>query len=395
MEPVVADPLGAFCAGARPSLPGQPGGPLSGLTFAAKDLFDVAGFVTGAGNPDWAATHPPAGRTASAVLRLVEAGASLVAKTLTDEIAFSINGENAHYGTPRNPAAPGRIPGGSSSGSASAVAGGLVDTALGTDTGGSVRIPASYCGLYGIRPSHGAIPADGLVPLAPRFDTIGWFARSASTLAAVGDVLLPQRPVEPVRRLLVATDAFTLAGTEIAHALVQPLDRLRRLAAESAEVTAAPDGLAAWLETFRTLQGYDIWRTHGAWIEAVRPRFGPGVRERFAWTATVGAAEHAVAERTAERLRAGLDALLEPGTLLCLPTAPGIAPLRGTPAAELDAFRARALSLTALAGLGGLPQVTLPLATLDGCPLGLSVIGARGTDRALVAFARRAEAEAR
>lgn len=393
MEPIV-DSLGAFCPGPRPFLAGKPGGPLAGLTFAAKDLFDVAGFVTGAGNPDWAATHPPAERTAGAVLRLVEAGASLVAKTLTDEIAFSINGENAHYGTPRNPAAPGRVPGGSSSGSASAVAGGLVDTALGTDTGGSVRIPASYCGLYGIRPSHGAIPADGLVPLAPRFDTIGWFARSAGTLAAVGDALLPRQAAEPVRRLLVARDAFDLAGTDVTRALAPPLDRLRRLVMASGEVTVAPTGIAVWLETFRTLQGYDIWRTHGAWIEAARPRFGPGIRERFAWSATVGAAENEAAERTAAGLRAEIDALLEPGTVLCLPTTPGIAPLRGTPAAELDAFRARALSLTAIAGIGGLPQLTLPLATLEGCPLGLSLIGARGADRALVAFAERAEAEA-
>jgi amidase len=186
------DPLNAICRHTHVALAGSGSGPLTGLTFAAKDVFDIAGHRTGNGNPVWLETHPPAERTASAVQRLLDAGARMVGKTHTDDMAYSLNGENVHYGTPVNPVAPGRIPGGSSSGSVAAVAGGLVDFALGTDCGGSVRLPASYCGVYGLRPTHGLVPADGVVPLAPSFDTVGWFARDAALMRRIGEVLLPR-----------------------------------------------------------------------------------------------------------------------------------------------------------------------------------------------------------
>jgi amidase len=376
--------LNAFTPGPQPSIAGAPGGPLSGLRFAAKDLFDVAGFVTGAGNPDWARTHPaPAARHAAAVAALLDGGADLRGKTHTDELAFSLNGENFHYGTPRNSRAPGRVPGGSSSGSAAAVAAGVVETALGTDTGGSVRMPASYCGLYGIRPTHGAISVDGLVPLAPRFDTVGWFARDAATLARLGRVLLPAGQPPVIARLLVLEDAFAVAGEAVRVALAPALEALRaRL--PSAQESLAPEGLSAWLPHFRMLQGRDVWRTHGAWITAQEPSFGPGIRERFAWAAGITDAEVAAAEAGREEVLRRLDAVLAPGTALVLPTAPGIAPRLATPPAELEQFRNAALTLTCIAGLGGLPQVSVPAGTLEGCPVGLSVIGARGADLALL-----------
>ena len=224
-----SDPLGAFCAG-EVSLAGAPAGPLAGLTFAAKDLFDIAGHVTGAGNPDWLASHAPAPRTAPVVQRLVDAGASMAGKTHTDELSRGIFGENAHYGTPVNPKAPDRVPGGSSSGSAAAVAGGLVDFALGTDTGGSVRVPASFCGLYGIRPTHGRLPFDGVIPQAPSFDTIGWFAREPALLARIATVLLGIEPARTLpHRLVVAEDAFAVAEPATREALKPAVDKLGRL----------------------------------------------------------------------------------------------------------------------------------------------------------------------
>ncbi len=186
----IDDHVGAFVPGPRAERAPLGVGRLSGLTFAVKDLFDLAGTTTSFGNPDWAATHAPAVATAPVVLALLQAGARLAGKTKTQELAYGLTGENIWHGTPTNPAAPARFPGGSSCGSAAAVAGGLVDFALGSDTGGSVRIPASYCGLFGIRPTHGAISLAGACPLAPSFDTPGWFTRSASLLTGVGEVLL-------------------------------------------------------------------------------------------------------------------------------------------------------------------------------------------------------------
>jgi amidase len=383
--------LNAFLPAPRPVIDGRAGGPLTGIKFAAKDLFDIAGFVTGAGNPDWARTHKPAARHAAAVAQLLDAGADLVGKTNTDELAFSLNGENAHYGTPLNPRAPGRIPGGSSSGSASAVAGGAVETALGTDTGGSVRIPASYCGLYAMRPTHGAIDMAGLVPLAPSFDTVGWFARDAVTLARVGRALLPTQMPPAIDRLVFMTDAFTLADEAVQAALAPAVDALRaQMPTVAGELARADSGVAGglpgWLPVFRVLQGREAWQAHGAWIEATEPAFGPGIRDRFHLASTITDAAAQEAETARQKIRAWLQKLLPPGTALLLPTAPGIAPRLATPPAELDAFRNRALALCCAAGLGGLPQISIPAGLVEGCPVGLSIIGGRNADRALVNF---------
>ena len=237
------DHVDAFCRHTHVALPGAATGPLAGLTFGLKDLYDVAGHRTGFGSPDWLATHEPAQSHAFVTERLLNAGARLVGKTHTEEMAFSLSGENAHYGTPVNVAAPGRIPGGSSSGSAAAVAAGLVDFAIGSDTGGSVRAPASFCGIYGIRTSHGRIALDGACPLAPIFDTCGWFARDAHLLARVGDVLLGGSPRTP-GRLRIAQDAFAYALPEVADALQDGVDRVSRVLG-AAERISVPQALHA------------------------------------------------------------------------------------------------------------------------------------------------------
>ena len=388
------DALGAFVPAPQPRIAGKATGPLAGLTFAAKDIFDVAGFVTGCGNPDWAKGHAPATRHAPTVQALLDAGAELIGKTVTDELAYSLNGQNFHYGTPTNVNAPGRIPGGSSSGSAAAVAGGLADTALGSDTGGSVRIPASYCGLFGLRPTHGRITLEGVMPLAPSFDTVGWFARDAATLRRVGGVLLDNPRINNGRgaarwqRLLLPEDAWALAVPAAQNALAPLVERLaQRLAPPEKLLAAGTDTLADWMWRFRHIQAREIMQTQGGWIAKAHPRFGLEIQERFDWAATITEVEAASARDHREAFARRLAGLLGDDALLCLPTAPGIAPLCGSTAAELVAHRAAVLSLTAIAGLARLPQVTLPLARVEGCPLGLSLIAPAGCDGDLLAFA--------
>ena len=381
------DRLNAFCRYDDVVLEGSPNGPLLGCSFAVKDVFDIAGHRTGNGHPRWLETHPPAERTASAVERLLDAGARLIGKTYCDEMTYSINGENVHYGTPVNPRAPGRIPGGSSSGSASAVSGGLVDFALGTDCGGSVRIPASYCGIYGIRTSHGLVPADGVIPLAKSFDTVGWFARTASLMQRVGSVLLPPTNAFVPRRLLIATDALAALDSEITAALTQAIEIVTATIEKTDRVSVYTSDSAERVTTFRVLQGAEIHAQHGAWIDRYRPEFGPGIRERFAWAATIAAADVAMALPGREALARYIDSLLADDAILCVPTAPGIAPKLNTPPAELEVFRSRAFALLSIAGLAGLPQISLPLGTFDGCPLGLSIIGPRGSDQGILDWA--------
>jgi amidase len=383
----IKDRFNAFCRYDDVAREGSTTGPLLGCSFAVKDVFDIAGHRTGNGHPLWLETHPPAERTASAVERLLAAGARVAGKTYCDELTYSINGENVHYGTPINPKAPGRIPGGSSSGSAAAVSGGLVDFALGTDCGGSVRIPASYCGIYGIRTSHGLVPADGVVPLAASFDTVGWFARSASLMRRVGTVLLPAaRPFVP-KRLLIATDAFAAVDPAIAAALNSAVETVAASIAQTTRVKVYTGDPAEWRSIFRVLQGAEIHAQHAAWIDRYRPEFGPGIRERFAWAATITAAEVSAAKPAREAVARHMDSLLGDDAMLCLPTAPGIAPRLNTPPAEVDAFRANAFTLLPIAGLARLPQISLPLATFDGCPLGLSIIGPRGCDQGMLDWA--------
>ncbi len=384
-----AEDVGAFVPGGRIERIGATGGPLAGLTFALKDLFDLAGVPTGAGNPDWLRTHPVPRTTAPAAQRLLDAGAKLVGKTITDEIAWSLNGENAHYGTPVNVAAPGRIPGGSSAGSAAATAAGLCDIGIGSDTGGSIRLPASYCGLYGLRPTHGRIPIEGAVPLAPSYDTVGWFARDAQTLRRAGAVLLdPVQVGARTERVLIADDLFERANSETRAALQPALDRLiERLGVPVGHVTVAGEEASAWRETFRIIQSSEAWANHGAWVGAVHPDFGPGVRDRFAAAPTITADAVAAAQARRAEIRVRMENLLPPGTLLVLPTVPGIAPRVRTPEPELNQFRMHAIEMLCAAGHAGLPQISLPLARVEGCPVGLSVMAARGQDEALLDLA--------
>lgn len=383
----VNDTLDAFVSHGHFELAPTSTGPLEGLTFALKDLFHVAGVPTAAGSPAWLASHPVPAESAPVVDILLSAGARLVGKTHTDEMAWSLNGENHHYGTPINPAAPERIPGGSSSGSAAATAGGLVDFAIGSDTGGSVRLPASYCGLFGLRPTHGRIPITGAVPLAPSYDTVGWFARGAQTFEKVGAVLLGDPAIPPAPRLLLARDLFEAAGPKVTAALAPALARMTALYGPAEAVDVANGALPHWRNTFRILQSADAWAAHADWVRAAQPDFGPGVKERFAAAATLDPAEVAEARALRAQVRARIDELLGEDGILLLPTAPGIAPLRGTPLADLEAFRARAIELLCLSGHAGTPQISLPLATLDGCPLGLSAMAPRGKDEMLLALA--------
>ncbi|MCC7483744.1 MAG: amidase [Burkholderiales bacterium] len=392
MNDIVAnDKLGAFCRHTHVESMGAASGPLAGLTFAAKDIYDVAGAKTGFGNPDWLATHEPAARTAPSVQMLLDAGAHLVGKAHTEEMAWSLTGENFHYGTPVNVNAPGRVPGGSSSGSAAAVAGGLVDFALGSDTGGSVRLPASYCGILGIRPTHGRIPLDGVAPLAPSFDTCGWFARDADVFERVGRVLLrDDAPARSPRRLLVARDAFAFADPGAAEALEPGLDKVSALAGAREAVTAGGEPLAAWLECFRSMQGAEAWAAHGEWVTRVKPRFGPAIQGRFEWARDIPPGDVARARARREEIARRMDEMLRDDAVLAVPSAPGIAvPCRSAPQL-VEHARNHALPILCIAGLARLPQVSLPLATLEGCPLGLSLIAARGNDTMLLALASRA-----
>jgi amidase len=377
--------IGAPIAGAE-------SGPLAGLTAAVKDLFDIAGYRTGGGSPEWLEAHPPATSNAGAVQKILDAGATIIGKTVCDEFFYSVSGANAHYGTPVNPRAAGRLPGGSSSGSASAAAAGACDFALGSDTGGSMRVPASFCGLYGIRPTHGRVNLAGAMEMAPMFDVGGWFASGPGVFRRVGAVLLEGEPVrEAIRRLVVLEDAFAQADAEVGTLLRGFIETATQAIPEQfpecSEATIAPEGFDSWREMFRIVQAREVWKAYGPFITAHKPRLGPGIKERMEFASTVSESDASRLRGERMRVRDQIRKVAKPGTILALPSAPCIAPLTTTPASEQESFRLRVMRLTCIAGISGLPQVSIPAGTISGCPVGLSFIGWAGGDEALLDLA--------
>lgn len=381
----------AFVAHGAMALRTTTAGPLAGLDFAVKDLFDVAGFKTACGNPDRLRDGAPAVATAPAVSIPLSAGARLIGKTHTDEVACGMFGMNPHFGTPINPRAPERVPGGSSSGSASAVAARLCDFALGTDTGGSIRVPASFCGLFGVRTTFGRLSTAGVMAMAPSFDAIGWLANDASVLKRVGEAYFgPIGPAKP-GRLLVARDAFAIPARGIGEVLADAVARL----GPARDVTLFEEGVEHWLATFRPLQLQDLWSTLGAWATAPGRVLSQAVRERIALSSTVEASAHARAAISRERLTHRLVALLGDDGILVLPAAHDLPPRRDAPVTAQVEFREKTLALTCVASLARLPQVCFPAATFEGCPVGLSLIaGPRGDERLLAAVGALAAAAA-
>jgi amidase len=387
---VSPDPVHAFVDYPDIPVPNAPDGPLAGLTFAVKDIFDVAGYVTGCGSPEKRAESPAAETHAPAVANLLDAGARFVGKTHTAELAFSLDGRNEHDGTPVNPAAPDRVPGGSSSGSAAAVAAGLVDFALGSDTGGSVRGPASFCGIIGLRPTYGRLDAGGAMPLAPSFDTVGWFSRDIEVYERVASVLLGEDvDGPPLTRMAVADDSFALLEGDVERAALGPaVERVARVLASDGGLTVWPEGLDRLQTIYRTMQGYQAWQVHGPWIERRKPALNPAVAARFAVASRVTLEQYEEARAARLDVMRRVHEIIGKDRVLVLPTMPGIAPRLASSEEVFERFRVRAIPSLAIAGLAGCPQISLPLAVAHACPLGLSLVGPPGRDRALVALAR-------
>lgn len=365
-------------------------GPLSGKSFVAKDLFDVAGYVTGAGNPDWKRTHKPASKHAAAVQQLLDAGARLIGKSCTDELAFSLDGINVHFGTPVNTSLPGHIPGGSSSGSASAVAAGLCDFAIGTDTAGSIRVPSAFCGIYGIRPTHGRISVSGVVPLGPSFDTVGWMSQSADILAQVGSVLLggKARQSELPSSIVLVTNSMELLHEQLQEPFEDACSHILDL--KSLDSISLPvNALEDWSLSFNTIRSYEAWQQHGEWMQQTDPQMAEPIKKRFLACAKTSRSEFENAVRERDKAVEWLQALLS-ARVLCVPAIWNWAPELTAPEEELANNRKKNLFLNSIASFGGLPQIVIP-ATIPGASskFAISLIAGAGMDLALLALAQR------
>lgn len=383
------DPVKACVPHGRFCIPATGSGSLNGLTFAVKDIFDVAGHPTGAGNPTWLATHPVAAHTSPLVEQLLAAGATMTGKVITDELAYSLNGDNMHYGTPVNVNAPGRVPGGSSSGSVAVVAAKLCDFALGSDTGGSTRVPASYCGVWGLRTSHDLLSRQHVVPLHTSFDTLTWFAHQPDTFTRVGEVLLPASNFEP-KRILKPDALWHLASEDFVEPLQKVLDAAQSMLgvpAQTMSFTRAHETLEQWRQAYVAMGAAEAWALHGDWIREHQPIFSGPITTRWAQAQTVTAEQAQAAQQTVAEIRAHVRAILADDAIAIVPSAAGLAPLLNESGDAIDQLRMRTMHITCVAGISGVCQVSIPFKNSAGVPVGVSLMGPAGSDLALIRLA--------
>jgi len=392
MKPLdMQDTVGAWVPHGRFSLPATSEGSLSGMTFAVKDLYHIAGIPTGAGNPTWLSTHDTPQHTSPLVEQLRAAGASVAGKVITDELAYSLNGDNIHYGTPVNVNAPGRVTGGSSSGSAAAVAARLVDFALASDTGGSTRVPASYCGIWGLRTTHGLLTTEHVVPLHPSFDTMNWFAHDADTFSRVAQVLLPATDFK-ARRVLKPAAVWALASEDFQEALTDVLNKaVKLIGSPSQEIsfTNSDQTLEQWRLAYVAHGASEAWALHGDWITEHQPTFSAPIAGRWDAAKKVTPAEAQAAIQTTAMIRQQIRDMLADDAIVVMPSAAGLAPLLNATGADVDAMRTRTMHITCIGGISGVCQVSIPYRNAAGLPVGVSLMGPAGSDLALIALAKQ------
>jgi amidase len=374
------------------AIKGAGSGPLAGLTVAIKDMFDIAGDRAGGGNPSWYAAQPLAETNAAMVELILNAGGTIIGKTICDEFFYSIVGKNAHFGTPLNPRAPSRIPGGSSSGSASACAAGACDLAIGSDTTGSIRVPASLCGLYGIRTSHGRIDMRGAMSMAPSFDVLGWFSSSPGLFARAAMAFLRDEqgaiPAE-VGRIRVLDDVFANSSPDVADLCRKFLASIESVLPKADAIVLAGDAVESWREALRIVQAFEVWQSFGPFITRYAPKLGPGIANRMRASSGIWVHEAEESRAILAAAKRRVEAAVAGCSVLAFPTCPTIAPKLDSSNEELEAFRVRTMRHTCFASISGLPQITVPIGSIDGAPVGLSFIGWKNGDEVLLALAKR------
>ncbi|XP_054818295.1 translocon at the outer membrane of chloroplasts 64 [Prosopis cineraria] len=413
---VIKEDFGAFVEKFLLVPPPQPAPPkaphpLTGLTFAVSDVFDIDGYVTSFGHPDWARAHGPASQTSAAVSSLLEGGATCIGRTVVDELAFGISGENKHFGTPTNPAVHARVPGGSSGGAAVAVAAGLVDFSLGIDTVGGVRVPAGFCGVLGFRPSYGAVSHMGLIPVSTSLDTVGWFAKDPKVLNRVGHILLPASYVVPrnPRQIIIADDCFqhinvplekssqvVIRSTEklfgrqvlkqmnLADYLSSTVPSLKAVASQHVNGRLKDSSLKLLANVMQFLQRHEFRLKHEEWMNTEKPTLHPSISAQLQDKLEVSDEDVENWKSVRNEMRIAVNSLLKDEGVLVIPTVADFPPKLGGKEILSEEYQSRAFSLLSIASISGCCQVSIPLGIHDKCPLSVSLIARHGGDRFLL-----------
>lgn len=339
-------------------------GRLDGLTFVAKDLISIKGHISSFGHAQWRKTHKAADKDSSILTKLLSEGAELIGTAKMDQLAYSIIGNIGEGKAPVNTRYPERFCGGSSSGSVSAVAGELVDFAIGSDTGGSVRIPAAACGVYGIRTTQGLIPKDGVIDFAKSADVLGFLARDAETLRLVTSIFsFPSKELHITKLLLPSNiEDYTNLDIEVFRSMVREVSNRKNLDLEEVDVSK-------WVsqevkDLFARIQSREIWAEHGAWAEQNMQYLAEEVQTRLANCKKLSSDDKSITDQDAklvEQYCHDLQELIGNTSALCLPILPIAGPNRDLSGDELLQFRNQSFMNIAPSSLSGLPQLSAPL----------------------------------
>ena len=358
-------------------------GLLSNLNFVVKDMCKIKNHKTSCGNPDFYQKCKVASDFAPFLKVILEEGATLKGITICDEFFYSLIGENGHYGTPTNLNAPGCVPGGSSSGSAAALTTNLYDFSIGSDTGGSVRVPASFCGLFGIRPTHDRINTEGVYPMAPSFDTLGWFSKNIDIFKKIGSILLNlnEKTEFLFKEFVIAEDILELANPDIVNLFNNyinnkfPKIKRFRLSVHDKEIIA---------DNFRILQGGEIKENIIPWILENKPKISPEISARIEMAKKITNDQIDEALNFRSTLIEEIDKSLPKGMIALFPTTPFSSPKCGQSDEQLGSYRKKLMEFTSIAGMTSRPQISMPKFKDNTGPIGISLLGWQYSDEILL-----------
>ena len=358
-------------------------GSLSGMTFLCKDMCDIKGFKSSCGNPDFYKHSIEALDYAPFLKKILNEGAILKGITICDEFFYSIIGENKHYGTPENLNSPNCVPGGSSSGSAAALTNHDFDFTIGTDTGGSVRVPASFCGVFGFRPTHGRIDLNKVYPMAKSFDTLGWFSNNKPNMLKLGKIFFDNfREIQiEQKNILIPVDIVDDLDQDIKSQFYNYCEykfkNLKKVQLSSYKKSELAD-------CFRVMQGYEIKLNILPWIEKYDPKISTEINSRLKMAKIITKNMYDDAINLRKEFISELDQNLPVESILIFPTIPFSAPIKGQSDDNLSELRKKVMEFTCIGGLSSRPQISIPKFKGSTGPIGLSVLGNKNADETML-----------
>ena len=365
-------------------------GNLNKYSFSAKDLFDLRGHIKSNGHKGSLTKFEPCNDTSPLISSLLNEGAKLIGLTNCDEFFYSLTGVESSFQQPQNWINEVLVPGGSSSGAAASVGFDLVDFALGSDTGGSIRVPASFCSLFGIRPTHGRVSTNGMTALAPSLDTLGWLTKKPELLSKVGKILLRnyKKESDKINKVFLLDNLFKLSTEEISLNIKIWSKKLEN--DFDLDITSLSTiDFQRTIMDFQIIQGWEAKNGIVKFIKKNNLKLRKNIQERINFADSITESEYKKANKNRYEFKQRINSILEDGCVAIFPTTPMPALNKGKINQELSIFRKKIHNFTCVSGLTGRPQISLPINLKHPQPFGVSILGGLNKDEQLISMVEK------